>query len=70
MATNCLQRQITANRGMSLATREQKAVMTNFVLCRVFCYFLTPKSKENKTIERMKDNRLGFKLTANNTLRY
>ena len=30
MATNSLQRQITADRGMSLATREQKAVMADF----------------------------------------
>ena len=36
MATNSLQRQITADRGMSLATREQKAVMTNFVCAEVF----------------------------------
>ena len=41
MATNSLQWQITTNRGMSLTTREQKAVMTNFVLCRVLCYFLS-----------------------------
>ena len=45
MATNSLQWQITANRGMSLATREQKAVMTNFVLCRVLCYFLSHRKQ-------------------------
>ena len=33
--------QRTANRGMSLATREQKAVVANFVLCRVLCYFMS-----------------------------
>ena len=54
MATNSLQWQITANRGMSLATREQKAVMTNFVLCRAFLVLF---ARQKARIERLEQNK-------------
>ena len=34
---------------MSLATREQKAVVTNFVLCRALWFFHAMKEHERKT---------------------
>ena len=40
-----------ANRGMSLATREQKDVTTDFVLCRAFWYF----ERQKYMIERQQE---------------
>ena len=44
-----------ANRGMSLATREQKDVTTDFALCRAFGP-LRDKGHDRATTRRIKDN--------------
>ena len=54
MATNSLQWQITANRGMSLATREQKAVMTDFAGAGAFRFFGRQKNIKERLEEKYK----------------
>ena len=52
ISTTSLLWQVTAGRGMLLATCEQKAVTTDFVLCRALCYFRATKVDERKTLKR------------------
>ena len=63
ITTISIEWQVTANRGMSLATREQKDVTTDFALCRAFWYFWATKVHDRATTRRIKDNWLRVKRT-------
>ena len=57
VANNCRPRD-------AAAAREQKAVMTNFVLCRAFSFFWAPKEHDRTTIKRTHNNSLRVRCTC------